>query len=168
MKTVLTAEQVQDATRRVAEALKKYYGQEPVTAIAVMNGAAFFAVDLLRQLPENFIFETVRVRSYIGTSSSGKLEYLSAMPEVQGKNVLLLDEICDSGLTLFQLMKEVYNHGAATCRTAVLLCNQSAHESVAHTPHFIGHDFSTDPGFLIGSGMDMNGKLRQLSDVRVL
>lgn len=163
MEKVIDRGEIAAAVATIAGDMKATYGTQPVLCIAVMNGAAFFAVDLMRQLPENFTLESVRVKSYIGQESSGELQFLSKLPNVEGKAVVLLDEICDSGLTLSQLQREVMNAGADTCRTAVLL--NVGHDTAVHTPSFIGHQFTADPGFLVGYGMDWHGTNRQLQDI---
>lgn len=166
MKKILDKQKVADAIQDVANKLIKQYGSNPVCLIAIMNGGAFFAVDLLRRLPINFTFDSVKVRSYDGMKSSGQLEYVSPLPDVAWKHVILVDEICDSGLTLSRIQYDCLQKGALTCLTAVLCRCPSG--NAQHIPDFCGIHFGEDPGFLVGCGMDWKGYYRQLADLYVL
>ena len=159
MKIVATHYEIEDAVLRMAGVIESDYGEQEVLCLAIMNGAAFFAVDLLRELPENFELGSIRVSSYAGQESTGKLHWHSELPDVQGKHVLLLDEICDSGLTLQAICAEVQRRGAASVKAAAFV-NIKGKDKL-YSPEYSGITFDESPGFLVGYGMDDNGKGRQ-------
>lgn len=157
---VATTQEIKKAIQKLAIKLQGVYGQEDVTVICILNGAMFFAVDLMRMLPPRFRIETLRVGSYSGKESTGTLTYLSAIPVVDGKNVILLDEICDSGLTLGKLYEQMKLLGAREVSTAVLV--NIKRDDKKHEPTYACLTLPSDCGFLVGYGMDDNGKGRQL------
>ena len=105
MKILYTAEQVQQAVCRLAGEIERHFGtDEDVTVLALLNGALWFAADVLRALPPNFLLETARVSSYgDARSSSGTLQWKTPMPDVRGKRVLIVDDVLDTGFTLQQV-----------------------------------------------------------------
>lgn len=162
LKPYMTVAQVYRGTEEVANSIRSIFGQaKDVTLLVVMNGGAFFAVDLARQLPPAFGFESVRVASYNGTENSGLLTWLSPLPDVAGKHIIIVDEICDSGRTLHAIRQAVIDAGAATCSTAVLISiDKKSTRARYGVPDFSAIDLPTDPGFLIGCGMDYHGTHR--------
>lgn len=161
MKILYTAEQVQQAVCRLAGEIERHFGtDEDVTVLALLNGALWFAADLLRALPQNFLLETARVSSYgDARSSSGTLQWKTPMPDVRGKRVLIVDDVLDTGLTLQQVGTTLREAGASEVRTAVLVLKEGCQK----VP--ISADFTalTAPKlFLIGCGMDDAGRYRNL------
>lgn len=166
MKTIATYHEIAATVQRMATKINEDYGGENVLCLAIMNGAAFFAVDLLRELNDNFELGSIRVSSYAGQESTGKLQWHSELPDVQGKHVLLLDEICDSGLTLQAICAEVQRRGAASVKAAAFV--NIASKGKLYSPDYSGIRFTESPGFLVGYGMDNEGKGRQLRSLYVL
>lgn len=161
METLFTAEEIQAAVRRTAAAVEAHFGtQEEVCVLALLNGALWFAADLLRALPPNFILETARVSSYgDAMQSSGTLTWLTAAPQVAGKRVLVADDVLDTGITLQQVSAALLAMGAAEVRTAVAVekagCRRVPAEADFTALH-AGNDF------LIGYGMDAAQRYRNL------
>ena len=74
IKTLYSVEQIQEAVQRTAREIEARFGnEEPVVALCLLNGAIWYAADLLRCLPANFELQTVRISSYAGTESTGEL-----------------------------------------------------------------------------------------------
>lgn len=167
MKILYTAEQVQQAVRRTAGEIERHFGtDEDVTVLPLLNGALWFAADLLRALPSNFLLETARVSSY-GTarSSSGTLQWKTPMPEVRGKRVLVLDDVLDTGLTLQEVCRELREAGASEVYTAVLVLKEGCQK----VPFAADFTALTAPDlFLIGCGMDDAGRYRNLPYIAVV
>lgn len=161
MKILYTAEQVQQAVRRTAGEVEQHFGMaEDVTVLALLNGALWFAADLLRALPPNFLLETARVSSYgAARNSSGTLQWKTPMPDVRGKRVLVLDDVLDTGLTLQEVCRELREAGASEVRTAVLVLKEGCQKFPfsADFTALIAPDL-----FLIGCGMDASGRCRNL------
>lgn len=157
---IYSAEQIARAVQRLAHEIQVTYGNEtPVIALCLLNGALWFAADLLRLLPCNFELHTLHISSYEGTSSTGTLQWHTALPDCKDKHVLVIDDVLDTGLTLHSVCKKLRHIGAASVKSAVAItkdgCN--AHDCAA--------DFCAlhcDNQFLVGYGLDYNGKYRNL------
>lgn len=170
LSTYIPAAKVQRGTAEVATSIRALFGKaKNVTLLVVMNGGAFFAVDLARQLPPEFGFESVRVASYNGTKNSGTITWLSPLPDVAGKHVIIVDEICDSGRTLHAIRQAVVNAGAASCSTAVLVAIDKPGTRARYgVPDFSALNLPESPGFLIGCGMDYHGHYRGINSLMLM
>ncbi len=164
---LFTAGQIAGAVQRLAQELVAYYGSErPVKVLVLLNGALWFAADLLRLLPPNFVLETVRVSSYgAGRETSGKLHWKSPVPDCGGQCVLVLDDVLDSGITLSTVKNELLRLGAAGVRTAVVVDKPSGRQ-VEFRADYVGF---TAPGeFLVGYGMDADELYRNLPYIGIV
>ncbi len=160
IKTLYTAEQIQTAVHETAARIEAHFGsEEPVIALCLLNGAIWFAADLLRNLPVNFELQTIRLSSYEGTESTGKLNWHNALPDCRGKRVLVIDDVLDTGLTMKAVCDEL-RAGGATDVASVVAINKEGRRNVAYEADFSAlhcGDF-----FLVGYGLDYNGKYRNL------
>ena len=160
IKILYTAEQIQEAVRRVASDIEACFGdKEPVVALFLLNGAIWYAADLLRCLPANFELQTIRISSYSGTESTGKLKWHNALPDCAGKNVLVIDDVLDTGLTMKEVCEALYENGAVKVGSTVAI-NKSARRAFEHERVFCA--LHCDDYFLVGYGLDYNGKYRNL------
>lgn len=144
----------------------QYSAEEPLVILVILHGALLFAADLVRGLTMPTEIESVRLKSYHGTQSTGKVELVGAIPPgIRGKNVLLVEDIVDSGRSLSFLIPKLKDEGAKSVKVATLLDKPSAHQ-VPITPEFIG--FSIGKNFVIGYGLDLDGRYRNLPYVAEL
>lgn len=139
--------------------------ERPV-AIVVLQGAFIFAADLLRKFSPEYPIEVafLRCQSYgPATRSSGKVLLLQDVdPELdlRGRTVLLLDDILDTGGTMNFLAEHLLRRGAARVSLCVLLERGANRERWALRPDFAG--FDAGDGFVVGYGLDINGRHRHL------
>lgn len=127
IKSLYTAEQIQEAVTRVAGEVEAFFGKdEPVIALCLLNGAIWYAADLLRCLPANFELQTIRVSSYEGTESTGKLKWHNALPDCKGKHVLVIDDVLDTGLTMQAVCSALLENGAAKVASTVAINKKDA------------------------------------------
>ena len=160
IKTLYSAEQIQEAVKQVADKVVQYYGEEEqVVALCLLNGAIWFAADLLRNLPPNFELQTIRLSSYEGTESTGKLKWHHALPECHGKHVLIIDDVFDTGLTMKSVCEALKENGAAKVAAAVAIQKNGCCK-VDYQVEFCA--LQCDNHFLVGYGLDFNGKYRNL------
>ncbi len=157
----ISAEEIAAALRKLAAAVQARFGaQQPVTVLALLNGATWFAADLLRLLPTNYCLETLRVGSYgAGYESSGELQWLSALPACAGARVLVLDDVLDSGLTLHRVVEALRAAGAAEVATAVVVDKMGCRRVPFETDFAA---FRLGEAYLVGYGMDAAGRCRNL------
>ncbi len=157
----ISADQIAAALQSMAVQLRARFGEvEPVQVLALLNGATWFAADLLRLLPPNYQLETVRVGSYgAGFESSGALRWQSELPDCAGARVLVLDDVLDSGITLHAVVAELRARGAAEVATAVVV-DKAGNRRVPFEADFAA--FHLGAAYLVGYGMDAAGLYRNL------
>jgi hypoxanthine phosphoribosyltransferase len=170
LKVLLTAKQIhQRLTELAAEIAKGTPGRE-LAVIAVLKGSYVFLADLARLLSNHnihLIVDFLGLSSYgPGTTSSGKvnIRHDISIP-LKGKNVLLLDDILDSGLTLQYATRLLKKRGVRSVKTCVLLDKPSRRNVPINADH-VG--FTIDDAFVVGYGLDYNSLYRQLPYIACL
>lgn len=160
--TLFSAEQIDAAVKIVAQRILARFGaEEDVLVLVLLNGALPYAADLLKQLPSNYLYTAVQVSSYgDGTESNGTLTWKSPMPFVEGQRVLLLDDVLDTGVTLSALLREL-RAGGATDIAATVAVDKPARRRCC-VPDVIAALTVEEDAFLVGYGMDMAGRYRNL------
>lgn len=160
-KVLLSEEQIQKRTAELAHEINAAYPKnEPLVVLIVLHGAILFAADLVRKLSMPTLIETTRLKSYVGTQSSGNITLAIPVPSsLSGKNVLIVEDIIDSGRSLSFLVPKVKESGAKSVRVATLLDKPEAHETET-TADYVG--FSIGRNFVIGYGLDLDGAYRNL------
>lgn len=140
-------------------------GKKPLF-VCVLNGAFMFAADLMRRLTIDCQISFMKVASYEGTNSSGRVKQLIGLnEEVKGRTVVLIEDIVDTGETMVMLTKQLKDLGAADVRIATLLFKpESCRKDI--TPNYIGINIPKD--FIVGYGLDYNGYGRNLTDIYTL
>lgn len=149
-----------------AEIGRDYAGRGPVTMMVVLNGAMVFAADLMRELDLPLEIDTLAVSSYAGTNSTGVLTF-RARPKlpVRGRDILLVDDILDTGFTLAKLSDCLRQEGAAAVKTCVLLDKQRKRhpQGLARADYTA---FRIPDCFVVGYGLDADEAWRNLPDIR--
>jgi hypoxanthine phosphoribosyltransferase len=156
---------IERRVRELARAIAAAAATEPPLLVAVIEGARPFARLLQRWLPGALPVHEVRAASYAGTRSTGDVRItIGADLPVRGRHVLLLEDIVDTGRTVAALRGHFLASGAATCRVASLLSKPSR-RVVAVDVDWLGFEIPDE--FVIGFGMDLDGRYRELPDVVV-
>ena len=155
-----------EATARVAREIKaRLEGQMPLVLV-VMGGAAVFAGQLLPLLDFPLEFDYVHVSRYGDKLSGGKLDWIVEPKEsVQGRVVLILDDILDEGETMAAIRNRVLALGAAQCYS-VVFCEKMINKSKPLKPDFLG--VTVPDRYVFGYGMDVTGLWRNLPAVYAL
>jgi hypoxanthine phosphoribosyltransferase len=151
----------------LAAKIERDFPQGPLLVIILLKGALVFAADLLRRVPRVLEIECLNVASYHGgMESSGVVDFLDRhFPEVRGRQVLLLDDILDTGRTLHAVSRRLMDEGAAAVKTAVLLAKDKDRAKEVEAD-YVG--FQIGDEFVVGYGLDYQGKYRNLPYVGVL
>ncbi|MGJ8695933.1 MAG: hypoxanthine phosphoribosyltransferase [Verrucomicrobiaceae bacterium] len=141
--------------------------EETLQVVAILKGALVFMADLLRRVPLKLEIECLNVASYHGgTESSGKVDFLDhKLPEVKGHTVLLLDDILDTGRTLQAVSAKLLEMGAKEVKTCVLLSKDKVRAADVEADYSA---FEIGDEFVVGYGLDYDGKYRNLPYVGVL
>ncbi len=166
MKILVPEEKIQQRVREMAAEIDQYYAGKHFILVALVNGAMFFAVDLARALKGDFFVDTIAASSYSGEHSTGciRLRGNTKLP-VKDCDVLLVDGVLDTGLTLISLVAEMKQRGAKTVRTAVLVSKKVTRhpKATGFNADWVGFELPNE--FLVGCGMDNDEKDRQLTDI---
>ena len=166
---LLSTEQLSQIVSRLAQAISAtYHDTDDCLAMVALEGARYFANDLLKQVDIPFDTEYIKASSYSGVRSTGNVvidKQDSLKARIRGKNILLIDDIYDSGLTLSRLLYWLNECGAKSVRTCVLLEKQTTHTANIEID-FMGTTIENE--FIIGYGLDYNGQYRDLPFIGVL
>jgi len=158
------ANEVDVALQSVAKRIGEDLAETHPVVIAVMNGGVFTAVSLCRHFRFAYEFDFVHVTRYGRSLSGGDLEWrVRPKADLQGRTVLLVDDVLDQGLTLAALHAEFRRIGVGDVRTAVLV-NKRVSTAFAR-PAIDYHALETDDVYLFGCGMDYAGYWRGLPEI---
>lgn len=154
-------------TAMAREVAQQFEGSKLLTVIAIMDGGLFFVADLLRGIDLPMRLVTMGASSYHGTTqSSGEVKFTwPASLDLKDQHVLLLDDILDTGLTLSALQDRLRAEGVASIKTGVLLKKRREHAREV-TVDFVG--FEIEDEFVVGYGMDYQGRFRNLPCIGIL
>ncbi len=168
MKVLLSEEQLREGIERLADEIRRHYQGRPLTIVGVLIGSVVFLADLIRRLDMPLRVNLVQARSYRnGGTKPGplvvNLELLST--DVRGREVLLVDDIFDTGNTLWEMLPQLDDLEPASVRTAVLL-RKADRCAVPLKPDFVAFDIPN--AFVVGYGLDYRDMHRNLPYLAVL
>jgi len=155
-----------EGLERVAAAVTERFQGGDLTVVSVLKGSCIFASDLIRRIPIPLELAFVSASSYGDRTTSGDLR-ISFFPtgEIEGRRLLLVDDILDTGKTMDRLKSEFLARGAAEVATCVFL-DKPSRRSVELDADFRVHE--VDDLFVVGYGLDFAGRYRNLPYVGVL
>ena len=151
----------------LAAKINRTYRGGDLTVIAIVNGALIFTADLLRQLRTPLRLDCIRATSYhAGTQAGAKPVIVDNLKlDISGQQVLLVDDILDTGNTLSAVKQLLLAKGAASVRTCVLL-DKKARRIVPFDAEYVGFEIPDE--FVVGYGLDFNERYRNLPCIGVL
>jgi hypoxanthine phosphoribosyltransferase len=158
---------IQARVHAMAQQIARDYGKREFLLMPLLTGSIIFVADLVRHLPVRMRIDVLAVSSYRGraTANQGTRVLYPTTFDVAGKDVLVIDDILDSGRTMQTVCELLGQQGAASIRTCVLL-KKKLPAAPALTANYIG--FEIDNEFVVGYGLDFNGYYRNLPDIAVL
>ena len=168
IEVIKTPEEVNLKIRELGAEIAAACGTTPLTMIVVMNGGLFFAAKLAEAIKlDDFYIDSIAAGSYKHNVSSGVVQLRSTLKLApQGRNILIVDEVLDTGRTLKAIQESLLEMGALSVKTAVLV------EKKLDRPEGIAHadwaGFIMDDRYLIGCGMDSEEKYRHYPGIAVL
>lgn len=161
MRLVYSEIQIAEAVKRVAAAIDRDYGGREVHLLGVLKGSVLFLADLMRRLETPCTVDFVRLSSYgSGTGTSGTvIEKIPLCDPLEGRHVIVVEEIVDSGLTLSKLLGDLGSAAPASLRVCTLV-DKTGRREVEVPVHYRG--LQLEDGFLVGYGLDLNERHRNL------
>ena len=166
-KVLVTEEQIKTRVAELAKEIDSHYAGKDLLLVGVLKGAVMFMADMSRALQTRVQMDWMAVSSYgSGTTSSGVVRILKDLDaDVLGKDVLIVEDIIDSGLTLSWLVANLEARGAASVEVVALLRKPDA-AKVDVDVRWVGFEIPNE--FVVGYGLDYNERYRTLPGVAVL
>jgi hypoxanthine phosphoribosyltransferase len=158
---------IQKRIKEMARAIRRDFKEQPLHLVGVLKGAAFFLSDLARQIPGNVSYDFIAVSSYgKDTHSSGQVRLTRDLDaSIEGKTVIVVEDILDTGMTLQYLLRIFQQRKPKHLRVAVLL-DKPERRITSVRADYVG--FTIPNEFVVGFGLDYAERYRNMSDVGVL
>lgn len=163
---LLPPEQIQEKIEALAQRISRDYKGRPLVLIGVLKGSVIFLADLLRRLTIPCMVDFISLSSYTGNASSGVVRMLLDLKEeITGKDVLVVEDIVDTGLTLSYLIENLKTRQPGSLEVCVLLDKKECRK-VPLSAKYTG--FEVPNRFVVGYGLDYNEAYRNLPYVGIL
>jgi len=164
---VLSQDRIRERIAELGVQISEDYGDEPVLMIAVLRGAAIFIADLSRQVASPIELDFMAVSSYgSSTKSSGVVRIIKDLDEdIEGRHVLVVEDILDTGLTLKYLLKNLASRKPKSLEVCTLLSKEGK-QRVPISCKYIGFDVPDE--FVVGYGLDYAERYRNLPYIGIL
>lgn len=165
-KVVLTKEQISEKVCEIGKQISKDYAGKELLIVVILKGAAIFAADLFRSISIPCIIDYMSVSSYDGTETTGNVKIIKDLDyNIEDKDILIVEDIIDSGITLDYLCRLFKIRGAKNVKIATFL-DKKVSRKIDVPVDYIG--FSVLDKFLVGYGLDYNEKYRNIPYVGIL
>lgn len=165
VKVLLDQGKLREGVVRLAREIRDVYGDRPLTIIGIMTGSVVLLADVIRELDMPLRVGVVQTSSYRGTQRGPLSINAEMMLDITGREVLLVDDIFDTGHTLAEVIQLMRELGPVSLRSAVLL-RKSGRQQVRLEPDFVAFEIPDE--FVVGYGLDYNDEYRNLPYLAVL
>ncbi|HEX4413454.1 MAG TPA: hypoxanthine phosphoribosyltransferase [Lacipirellulaceae bacterium] len=161
MKTLLSKEELHDGVTRMADEISACYENRQLTIVGVLTGSVVLMADLIRMIDLPMRVGVLQASSYRGaTTTRGELTINSElMLDISGRDVLLVDDIFDTGHTLVRTLEKMRDFGPTSIKSAVLL-RKNGRQEIEYAPDFVAFDIPDE--FVVGYGLDYEDMYRNL------
>lgn len=165
-KVFISEQEIAETVNRMATNIKTDLGERQPFFLVVLSGAVVFAADLIRAFARPCELDFVKASSYDGTSSKGSVDLEFRWKQnLEGKAVIIVEDIVETGNTITRLYAELQKAGAASIRVASFLFKKDRYHQ-AHPIDYYGLSIGNE--FVVGYGLDYNGLGRELKQLYVL
>ena len=156
-------EQLQKEVKRVAQEINRDYKDKEPLFLCILNGAFMFAADLLKNVSVPCNVSFVKVASYSGTDTTGKVKELMGLQEsVEGRHVIIVEDIVDTGYTMRDILESLEEKNAASVEVCALLCKPDKLKVDLKLKYLA---LNIPNGFIVGYGLDYDGFGRNSRDI---
>jgi hypoxanthine phosphoribosyltransferase len=156
---LLAPDTIAAAVRTMANTITHDFSHKSPVMLVVLNGSFIFAADLLRQLDFPLDISFIKIKSYAGTTQKDLIWELEPSMNLQNRVVIIIEDIVDTGNTLKAVHDKVIQMGALSCDVATLFFKPDTYRG---TLQILYSGLQIAPAFVIGYGLDVNGKGRNL------
>ena len=140
-----------------------YEGKSPLF-IGILNGSFLFMADLIKEIEVSCEIAFMRLASYQGTESTGSVKELIGLPDdIEGRDLIIVEDIVDTGLTLTHILKTLKEKNPASIKVCSLLLKPAALKHTIEELDYVGFEIPNE--FVVGYGLDYNGLGRNLIDI---
>lgn len=155
--------EIQKSIQKVADQINRDYEGKEIFFIGVLNGVFMYAADLLKKIIVPCQISFTKVASYEGTQSTGTIKQLIGMPEgIEGRHVVILEDIVDTGFTMREILKQLQAHNPADVKIATLLFKPNSFKESYNVDY---RAMEIPNAFIVGYGLDYDGYGRNLPDI---
>lgn len=166
LEVLISEAKIERRLDEIAKDIMKEYKDEDIVFVGVLKGAATFMVELAKRIKNSVEFEFIQVKSYEGEESTGKIEMVQDLTgKIEGKNVIIVEDIIDTGRTLEYLKEHLMEFNPKSLKICTLLSKPSR-RVIDLDVDYIG--FSIPDEFVIGYGLDYNQRYRNLPYIGVI
>lgn len=161
IKVLISKEQIENRVKELAKQIRKDYKEKSITVICLLKGSLFFTADLTREIGGKIYLEFMQLSSYEGENTTGtiKLKKDIDFSEIKGKDVLIIEDIVDTGITLNYTLEHIKKAGANSVKVCTLL-NKPSRRKIKVPIDYVG--FEIENKFVLGYGMDYDQLYRNL------
>ena len=165
-KVLISQEEIENKVSELANEINSKYKGEELVVIGILKGAFIVVSDLAKQLDLDVTFDFMSIKSYYGSESTGQVKIVKDLEyDITDKSVLIVEDIYDTGLTLSNLKKLLESRNPKSIEVFSMFVKKE----VAQDPIEINYSgFEIGPEFVVGYGLDYNGKYRELPYLAVL
>lgn len=165
--TVLVShEEIGQMLDRLSAELNRDYCGQPLVVVGILTGAFIFTADLVRRLEMPVIVDFMQVSSYVGEFSTGELKIKKDLSyDIEGKNVLIVEDIIDTGRTLALLKQQLLNRNPKSLKICTAFDKPSRRVNDL-VPDYNG--ITVPDEFIVGYGLDLDGMYRDFDDIRIV
>ena len=163
-------EEIEKAIDVVAERLNRDYAdaadEDPVILLCTLNGAVVFAAELLKRVNFPLVLKACKLSSYVGTTSTGVVKTEVPLPRnLEGKRVLIVEDIVDTGTTIVAMLQQLREHKVKDARVCTLLLKNEVYDKDEKLDYVA---MEIPNRFIVGFGLDYDELGRNIKDIYVL
>ena len=165
-KVLITEEEIQNKVKELGEKITEDYSDKDLFLLGILKGAVPFMADIMRKIDLDLEYDFMDVSSYQGTRSMGEVRILKDIStSIVGKDILIVEDIIDTGITLSYLTKVLKSRGANSIEIVTMLSKPSRRKIDLPVKY---NGYEIEDYFVIGYGMDYDEKYRALPYIGIL